>query len=73
MISGSCDRFRSPQCTKAIRDQLMVVFEEDLGGMERFPRLIDEPGLRSLYSSVSILTEKTLTKSAFRKIGLEPS
>ena len=51
----------------------MVVFEEDLGGMERFPRLIDAPGLRSLYSSVSILTEKTLTKSAFRKISLEPS
>ena len=73
MISGSCDRFRSPQCAKAIRDQLMVVFEEDLGGMEHLPRLIEEPGLRSLFSSVSILTEKTLTKSAFRKIGLEPS
>ena len=50
----------------------MIVFEEDLEGSERFPRLIDEPGLSLLISSVSILTEKTLTKRAFRKIGLEP-
>ena len=44
-ICGSCDSFHSPQCTKAIRDQLMTVFEEGLGGSGRFPRLIDEPGL----------------------------
>ena len=44
-ICGSCDSFHSPRCTKAIRDQLMTVIEEGLGGSGRFPRLIDEPGL----------------------------